>query len=408
MQPRAEAEADIGREGGIMAKGALRIMDSDIHMVEPPDLWPRYLEDKYKGRVKGSKIAFERVLSYFQFDDKVMPAVYPKVPAGVTPDMMEQWMASLPRVDVIGRNAQAKYKEYFDLGWTGAAFLRAMDREGVDETVLFPTTGMLAVGMRPDEIEPDFAAAIARAYNNWLYDFCQADPTRLFGAAMVSVHTIENAVAEAERAIKKLGFKAILLRPNLVNGRTWYDPYYEPLWTLAEESDVPITFHEGIGATLPHSGDCFRGNLFLHHVTCHALEMMLALVNFCGGGILDRHPRLRVAFLEGNIGWVPWMLDRLDDHYDLEYGVTKEMLPNPPSYYFKRQCFMSADCDEKAIPGVIGRLGDANLVHSTDFPHPDAKFPRAVDTFLKVEGISADSKRRILWDNCRRLYAMPL
>jgi predicted TIM-barrel fold metal-dependent hydrolase len=390
-----------------MAKDGFRIMDSDIHLCEPPDLWSKHIDQKYKHRVRGSQLAFERVLSYFQFDDKVMPAVFGRVPPDVKPNDMDKWMASIPQVDLVGKQAAAKYKEYFELGWTGRAFLKAMDLEGVDATVIFPTTGMLAIGMRPDEIEPDFAAAITRAYNDWLYDFCQADPKRLFGAAMVSVHTIENAVAETRRTIDELGFRSVLIRPNLVHGRNWYDPYYEPLWSLIEELDVPLTFHEGIGATLPHSGDCFRGNLFLHHVACHPMEMMLATMSFCGGGILEKHPKMRVAFLEGNVGWLPWLLDRLDEHYEIQYGVNRVMLPHKPSEYFKRQCYTSLDADERGNARVIEEIGDANFVFSTDFPHPDAKFPRAVATFLK-EDIPDEKKRLILWDNCRRLYGLPL
>jgi predicted TIM-barrel fold metal-dependent hydrolase len=391
-----------------MSMNGFRIMDSDIHLCEPPDLWSKYIEPQYKDRVRGSKIAFERVLSYFQFDDKVMPAVFRNVPPHVTPDTMDEWMASIPVVDLVGRRAAAKYREYFELGWDGKAFLRAMDLEGVDSTVIFPTTGMLAIGMRPDEIEPEFAAAIARAYNNWLHEFCQADPKRLFGAAMISVHSVDYALVEARRAVEELGFKSLLMRPNLVHGRNWYDPAYEPLWSLAEEMGVPVTFHEGIGATLPHAGDCFRGNLFLHHVACHPLEMMLATMSFCGGGVLERHPNLRVAFLEGNVSWLPWLLDRLDEHYEIEYGVSRQILPHKPSEYFKRQCFTSLDSDERGNAEVIAKVGIDNFVFSTDFPHPDAKFPRAVSTFLATPDLTDAQKRQILWDNCRRLYGMPL
>jgi predicted TIM-barrel fold metal-dependent hydrolase len=134
--------------------------------------------------------------------------------------------------------------------------------------------------------------------------------------------------------------------------------------------------------------------------------MMLATISFCGGGILEKHPRLRVAFLEGNAGWLPWLLGRLDDHYELRFGVTPEVLPQKPSYYFSRQCYLSAECDEEIVGEVIRRFGAGNFVTSTDFPHPDSKYPRAVETFLAKEDISFESKKRILWDNCVKLYGL--
>jgi len=246
----------------------------------------------------------------------------------------------------------------------------------------------------------------SRGYNDYLYDLCQADPRRLYGAAMISVHDIDNAIKESERAARKLGFKSVFLRPNRVAARNWYDPYYTPLWEALESLGLAVTFHEGLGAQLPHVGDCFRPNLFLHHVACHPMEMMLALMAFCGGGILARHPRLRVAFLEGNAGWLPWLLNRLDDHYALRFGITPAVLPEKPSVYFKRQCFLSAECDEETIASVIDYIGGDYFVTSADFPHPDSKFPRAMDTLLAKPDISVENKRKILWDNCVRLYGM--
>jgi len=84
---------------------------------------------------------------------------------------------------------------------------------------------------RPD-LEPPFAAAIARAYNDWMADFCRTDPDRLLGAGMLSVFDIDDAVAEARRVVKELGFRAVFLRSNVVTGRAWHDPYFEPLWKV--------------------------------------------------------------------------------------------------------------------------------------------------------------------------------
>jgi predicted TIM-barrel fold metal-dependent hydrolase len=380
------------------------VFDSDFHIVEPPDMFARYLDKRFQGHiVRSSEKAYSAVLPFFRIDNHVMPD-FKNFPASLGPDARENLLESSERVALVERKTSVKYKSFFEQGWSGKAFLRAMDAEDVDLTVLYPTSALLAQGA--DGTDPLLADAIARAYNNYLYDLCNADPARLYGAAMVSVHSIELAVAEARRAVEQLGFKAIFLRPNLVGGRLWYDAYYEPLWSLAEELNVPICFHEGIGASLPHAGDIFGANIFLHHVACHPMEMMLALMQFCGGGVLERHPTLRVAFLEGNVGWSPWLLDRLDDHYGMEFGVNAATLPHAPSYYFKRQCYLSVECDEGLVGAVVEALGNRNFIFSTDFPHPDSKYPRAVETFRGMPGVSDETKTRILGENCFRLYGM--
>ena len=370
-----------------MAKNGFRVLDSDIHIIEPPDLWARYIDAPFKHQAPRGFADWVLDLR-IEIDGKLMPA-------NVTYS-----------AEARGRSAQRdreRFRPFQERGWSAEAQLEAMDQEGIDVAVVYPTRGLFAQGI--DGMEPKLAAAIARAYNNWLYDFCAVNPQRLIGAGMISPFEIDDAVAEAKRAVKELGFKGIFLRPNPVNGRNWHDPYYEPLWGQLEALDVPLGFHEGLGAHLPQVGDRFGRNVMLRHTVCHPGEQMLAAVSFCGGGILERHPRLRVAFLEGNASWVPFLLWRMDEHYEWLGDVFARDLSMEPSEYFKRQCFVSVECDEEPIKGVFDLMGVANVVFSTDFPHPDCKYPRAVARFLELPLPDA-AKRAILWDNCARYYGL--
>jgi predicted TIM-barrel fold metal-dependent hydrolase len=254
-------------------------------------------------------------------------------------------------------------------------------------------------------LDPQFAAALARAYNNWLYDFCQADPGKMIGAGMISPFHIDDAVAETQRCVNELGFRAIFLRANIVNGRNWHDPFYEPLWSALESLDVPLGFHEANNSAARQAGEQFGYDFMLRHTFSHPVEQMYAVGSFCGGGILDRHPKLRVAFLEGNCGWLPFLLWRLDEHWELYGDQWAPELKNPPSYYFKRQCYASVECDEEPVKYAIDFLGNERLVFSTDFPHVDTKYPKAVERFLELP-ISEEDKRKILWDNCAAYYGM--
>jgi predicted TIM-barrel fold metal-dependent hydrolase len=135
------------------------------------------------------------------------------------------------------------------------------------------------------------------------------------------------------------------------------------------------------------------------------MEQMLALGCFCGGGVLARHPKLRVAFLEANCSWLPWLLWRLDEAYELDGDVFAPDLKEKPSDYFKKQCVVSIEPEEVVATDVVKQLGGHNLVFSTDYPHVDSRYPEAVNHFLTLP-LTENEKRKILWDNCMSYYAI--
>jgi predicted TIM-barrel fold metal-dependent hydrolase len=370
-----------------MAKAGFRVLDSDLHILEPPDLWDRYIDAPFKHRAP-------RGFADWVLDLRI------EIEGKLMPDGVEYGRRGSGRS---ARRDRERFRTFHERGWSAAAQLDAMDQEGIDVAVVYPTRGLYAQGI--EGLDPKLAAAIARAYNNWLFDFGQAAPDRLLGAAMISPFDVADAVAEARRSVRELGFRAIFLRPNPVGGLTWHDAAWEPLWAELEELNVPLGFHEGLGPFLPQVGDRFGQNVMLRHSACHPMEQMLAAISFCGGGVLERHPRLRVAFLEGNCSWVPFLLWRLDEHWEWVGDLHAPELTQKPSEYFRRQCFVSVECDEEPVSGVLEQVGDQNIVFSTDFPHPDCKFPRAVDRFLELP-MAPESKRRILWDNCARFYGI--
>ena len=111
---------------------------------------------------------------------------------------------------------------------------------------------------------------------------------------------------------------------------------------------------------------------------------MLGLGSFIMGGILERHPKLNVAFLEANCSWVPWLLWRMDESYELEGDVCTPELTMEPSAYFRRQCYVSVEPDEIPARHMIADFGNDRLVFSTDYPHGDSRYPKAVESFLEL------------------------
>jgi predicted TIM-barrel fold metal-dependent hydrolase len=127
-------------------------------------------------------------------------------------------------------------------GFEPKARLAVLDAEGIDAVVLFPTLSAVPIAAIPDE---GFALALARAYNNWLADFCQVAPGRLYGVAQVPLLHIDAAIDEATRAVTRLRMKMIFLRPNPYAGRPWTDPAYDPFWACVQDLGVLVAFREG-------------------------------------------------------------------------------------------------------------------------------------------------------------------
>ena len=374
-----------------MANNGFKVLDSDMHILEPADLWQRYIDKKFKHRAPIGTTDHVRDLRLVGPDGRAWgrPA---DPPPGTIP----------PPGHVFHKN-QKLFKTHNERGWSSQVQLDAMEEEGIDLAILYPSRGLNVLSI--PELDREFAAALARAYNDWLYEFCRADPSKLVGAGMISPFNIEDAIAETRRCVEQLGFRAIFLRANIVNGHNWHEPYYEPLWSALEDLGVPLGFHEANNSAARQVGEQFGYDFMLRHTFSHPVEQMLAVGSFCGGGILDRHPKLRVAFLEGNCGWLPFLMWRLDEHWELYGDQWAPQLQNPPSFYFKRQCYASVECDEEPAKYAIDYLGNERLVFSTDFPHVDTKYPKAVERFLQLP-LTDEDKRKILWDNCAAYYGV--
>jgi predicted TIM-barrel fold metal-dependent hydrolase len=285
-------------------------------------------------------------------------------------------------------------------GHDAKARLADMDAEGLDVSVLFPTTGLYFAGVA----DPAVQQALCRAYNDWLRDWCSQDPRRLIGVAVLPQADVDASIAEAQRAVG-LGLRAVMLRPNPIRGRNLEDPVFEPLWSALEELGVPVALHEGTTQDVVQVGHDRFDNFLFRHALSHPLEQQIACLSLICGGVLERHPRLRVAFLESGCGWALYWLERLDEHME-EWGHASLPLPLRPSEYFARQCYISCEPDERALPALISVLGDDNLLFASDYPHPDGIFPGVVAALADRADLSPGSKAKLLRDNALRCFGL--
>jgi predicted TIM-barrel fold metal-dependent hydrolase len=365
-----------------MSEQAMRVIDIDGHVREADDLWERYLEQPFHARApKIERVANGQLL--FVLEGKRHHRRPDETPFR-------------PKED------GSPVNEHRDLATDPRARLKDMDRDGIERGLLFPSAGLYLTSVEEDA----YAAALCRAYNNWLYDYCGADRGRLMAVGAIPVQDVNAAVAETRRVVSELGFKAIFVRPNPVKGRTLDDPYYDPLYETLEELGVPLMVHEGSGAYLATAGvDRFAGQWFFTHTISHPFEQMLASLGLICKGTLERHPKLQVVFLESGAGWLPYWLWRMDEHYEiLPFQVP--WLKMKPSDYFRRQCYTSCEPDETRLGEVIESIGAERVLFASDYPHWDAKLSGSPQAVIDRPDIAADAKRRIMGENAAGLLRL--
>ncbi len=351
----------------------LRVIDVDGHLAEPPELWDRYLEPRFRDQAP-RWVLDDQGRRRLLLGGSLKPAVpFPPGPA------------------LIDTTAQHDAKTR----------LADMDREGIDVMAMYPTIGLYFYGIE----RVDVTVALCRAYNDWAHDYCQASPERLVAPVLLPQLDVHEAVAELRRGVDELGARAAMLRPNPVGGRTLDHPAFEPLWELLEETGASLVLHEGTTQDVPQVGfDRYEGYLFRHMIS-HPFEQQMALLSLICGGVLERHPGLRVLIVEAGLAWVPYWLERMDHHVE-KWGFASRPLSLTPTELFRRQCFVSADAEETLLPFVIQAIGDDNLCFSTDYPHPDHDFAGIVAGLTGREDLAESSKRKILCDNAVRFFQL--
>ncbi len=368
-------------------KNEFKTFDSDMHVYDAADLYEKYMDPSWGERIPRGQRNGKHGRVEFQLGggDKLR-AISDVIDHG--------------QKQVADRYDFAVVRDY-----DAASQIEAMNREGLDVAVLFRTSPLHC----DETLEPQYANDLCKAWNSWIAEFCKEDPERLKASALITLHDVDLAVKEARRAVNELGVDALSLCPEPINGRRIHDRCFDPLWREIEKLGVALCFHPPARPKQEQVANRFFGHPNANIIALalrNPVELIQAIASFCAGGVLEMFPGLRVAFLEGNCAWLPWLLYRLDERAELHGPLADVPLSRKPSDYFLRQCFISVDPDEYLVSDVIKRIGDDNIVISTDYPHIDAHFPHALDEFLAIPEVSDVSRKKIFWDNCSRLYGI--
>ncbi len=299
--------------------------------------------------------------------------------------------------------------------------LTDQDRDGVQGEVLY---GILGTTGRMND--PDAAVEVMRIYNEWLADFCATHPERYAGLASIPNHPLEAAVAEVERVAKR-GVVRGLDIANSSDLKPLWDPYWNPLWEVIDASGLPLHFHT-VGGYLPDhirkivflGADPSRAALpdapavdlgvaraaFATSITQFQINMANILASMIFSGVLERHPRLRLVLGESGIGWIPYVLWRMDAEWEDQFKDLE--LKMAPSDYWRRQCWATYQTDPIGIK-LIDELGADRVMWGSDFPHPDGVWPDSREYIQKELGhLPAEVRHKVICENAARLYGFPV
>lgn len=367
------------------------IIDADGHILEPPDLWEKYLERQYQPRAI-KVIKNDAGLECLQYDGQPAQQAFPG------------FLASL---GAMGKDG-AELKPSAERTYVGSApfgsmdareRLELLDREGLDKAVLYPTIGIL---WEAEVTDADLSQAYCRAYNRWIADFCRQSGGRLIPIAHLSLGDPAAAARELERAVSD-GCKGGFVAPFTITHKPHGHPDHDVLFAKCQELDVPLAVHPTFEPRgLNHAR--FRAMARMPLIGVMASQVLQQpLTTFFEYAVFDRFPSLKIVVLESGASWLGFWMDRMDSVYEVALGRTIS-LKHKPSDYVRKQVWISGDPDEQATAYVIDYVGRDRFFWASDFPHPDhgGKYLEALERM--VAPMSPESRRAVMGENVAACY----
>ncbi len=275
------------------------------------------------------------------------------------------------------------------------AWGRFLDEAEINATVIYPTAA-LGFGFARDT---QWAVAVARGYNDFVYDRYLKQDSRLKAVAVLPVQEPRAAATELRRAVGELGMVGGLLPAaglRIPYGHATFDPLYQ----VAQDLDVPLAVH---GAPRQGVGIDFLDEPDPAFVLAHPLAVMTQFTSMIFDRVWDRFPRLKGAFLETGCGWVPYLVERIDRRTEARHHrrLASEQVRNSPIYFH-------AELEEEGVlPTALAEVGEDRFLYASDFPHESAATAtRALEAFLVRDDISPAAKQKLLCDNVKTIYGL--
>ena len=366
-----------------------RIISSDNHVMEPPDLWVSRIDEKYRDRAPHT--VMEEDGEWWYCDGMKISTGFGF--GGAQTGRRFESPEELTSGDV--------FENVRPGGYIPEEQIKDMDLDGIDVSILYPTLGLQLFKVPDSEL----LTAVFGTYNDWLGEFCQAAPKRLAGIAMINVDDVEVGVAELERC-HKLGFIGGMITVYPPEDRRYDSPIYDPLWAAAQDLGMPLAMHAATNRFGSGEGDRASTNRFSVTVNFdHYVRMSLTDMIFCG--VFERYPRLQMGAVEHEVSWAAHFLDRMDYNYTQRargvsgYRFKNDMLP---SDFFRRNVFLGFQEDGLGIQ-LRDIIGVDTLQWGSDYPHQESTFPRSREILEEILAeCTLEERAKIAGGNAARVY----
>ena len=372
-------------------------IDADTHITEPPDVWTSRVPSKWKDDVP-----------QVRFDAEAQEEMW--VVGGNT--LMPVGMTALAGFDGKFPAHPSRYEEAHKGSYDASARLAYMDEIGCAAQVLYPNVGGFGSQLflkLPDEA---LKLACVRAYNDFQIDWISPDPSRFAAVMAMPFWDVQACVAEIERCAA-MGHRGILFTASPQDFGMPYlaDRHWDPFWSAAQETGLPISFHIGSGDNVAEMSPGRIASMGMAGASALSscklfLSLGIELSDLLLSGVPARFPELKFVSVESGIGWVPFVLEAAD--YSLEQGDTSDRAPFDlkPSEYFERQVYACYWFEQDA-PRHFEKVGVDNILFETDFPHPTCLYGNVEETIEAGLGPESEEVReKILYGNSAALYGL--
>ena len=346
-----------------------KIYSADDHLIEPAHLWVDRAPAKYRDRAPHIEEVDGRECWVFEDQRYLLTMGSCRPREGFS----EEGYPPAP--------GTARYDEIRPGCYDPAERLRDMDLDGVWAQLLFPNYARFA-GHRfyPDAQDQDLALWALQAYNDHLLEeWCALAPDRIFGAAILPLHRMDDAVTELERVVAK-GARAVAFweNPTVLGLPSIHTDYWDPLFAAAQEMRIPLCTHIGSSSKLVSTSTDAPVTV---QVTLLGVNSMMAAADWLLGNVFDRFPTLKVILSEGGTGWIPYLVERADKvwhdariDFDPILGRMHHKPKQPPSVNFREHMYACL-VDERFALTALDQLPVDNILFEGDYPHGDGLFP---------------------------------
>jgi predicted TIM-barrel fold metal-dependent hydrolase len=390
-----------------------RFVSLDDHVIEPPDTWSSRLPVQYRevgprveelpagtaeldgGRFQERPGTEGLPVSYWRYEDLFMS--------------VKRLSTAVGFPDVAVTLGGVRYDEIRPGCWQQGPRLADLEMNWVDASLGFPTFPRFCGQTFLEAKDRELAHACVLAYNDWMVEeWCAGSGGRLLPLCLVPLWDADLATAEVERnaarGVRAIAFSEI---PAYLGLPSVHSGYWDKFFATCASTGTVLCLHIGSGTKMPHTSDDAPDAV---SVTMGFGNCVGSLADFIFSGVLERNPSLKLVYSEGQIGWIPFFLERADDIWETHRGwsLSRGAVPDPPSTYYYRQVY---GCFFKDFHGVesIARVGVDNVTFETDYPHADSTWPHtkklAADMFV---GLDAATVHKVVRGNAIRLLGLDL